>query len=68
MGWRDICRATDERTVIASVVPLAGVGQPLPLVLDGQSKVRAETPHAFWANLTAWFLTSWRGKKLAART
>jgi hypothetical protein len=24
MGWRDICRATDERTVIASVLPLAG--------------------------------------------
>ena len=23
MGWRDICRATDERTVIASVLPLA---------------------------------------------
>lgn len=24
MGWRDICRATDERTVIASVVPKCG--------------------------------------------
>lgn len=31
MGWRDICRATDERTVIASVMPLAGVGHTMPL-------------------------------------
>lgn len=33
MGWRDICRATDERTMIASVVPLAGVGNQMPLML-----------------------------------
>jgi hypothetical protein len=24
LGWRDICRNTDERTVIASIIPLAG--------------------------------------------
>ncbi|MBK1673337.1 restriction endonuclease [Ectothiorhodospira shaposhnikovii] len=33
MGWRDICRATDERTVIASVVPRGGVGHTMPLFL-----------------------------------
>jgi len=33
MGWRDICRATDERTVIASVVPRVGVGHTMPLFL-----------------------------------
>jgi len=33
MGWRDICRATDERTVIASVVPRVGVGSQMPLML-----------------------------------
>jgi len=33
MGWRDICRSTDERTVIASVVPRVGVGNQLPLML-----------------------------------
>ncbi len=33
MGWRDICRATDERTVIASVVSRAAVGNNLPLML-----------------------------------
>ncbi|MBE7539343.1 MAG: N-6 DNA methylase [Opitutaceae bacterium] len=32
MGWRDICRATDERTVIASVVPRAAVGHKMPLL------------------------------------
>ena len=32
MGWRDICRATDERTVIASVLPTVGVGHTMPLL------------------------------------
>jgi len=32
MGWRDICRATDERTVIASVVPRMGTGDTLLLM------------------------------------
>lgn len=32
MGWRDICRATDERTVIASVMPLVGAGDTLLLM------------------------------------
>jgi hypothetical protein len=31
MGWRDICRSTDERTVIASLFPRVGVGHVLPL-------------------------------------
>lgn len=33
MGWRDITNATNERTVIASVLPVAGVGNNLPLML-----------------------------------
>jgi hypothetical protein len=32
MGWRDICRATDERTVIASVVPRVATGDTLLLM------------------------------------
>lgn len=32
MGWRDICRATDERTVIASVLPAMGTGDTLLLM------------------------------------
>lgn len=33
MGWRDICRSTDERTVIAAVVPRVGAGNNMPLML-----------------------------------
>jgi len=32
VGFRDIARATDERTVIASVLPRAGVGNKIPLL------------------------------------
>lgn len=31
MGWRDVCRATDERTMIASALPLAAVNHKTPL-------------------------------------
>ena len=34
MGWRDICRATDERTVIASVVPRAGTDFTVRVLFD----------------------------------
>ncbi|MGH8556048.1 MAG: SAM-dependent DNA methyltransferase, partial [Methylococcales bacterium] len=32
LGWRDITNATNERTVIASVLPKSGVGNQLPLI------------------------------------
>lgn len=31
MGFRDIARSTDERTVISSIIPKVGVGHTLPL-------------------------------------
>ncbi|MEC3950249.1 N-6 DNA methylase [Sphingobium sp. HWE2-09] len=31
LGWRDICRSTDERTVIATVFPKSAVGHTSPL-------------------------------------
>jgi hypothetical protein len=34
LGWRDICRSTDQRTVIASLVPRAAVGHKFPLMLS----------------------------------
>ncbi len=37
MGWRDICRTTDERTVIASVVPRVGLGNTMPIFLSPTS-------------------------------
>ena len=33
MGWRDIARATDERTLIAGVMPRVAIGHTLPLAL-----------------------------------
>ncbi|MCZ2096693.1 MAG: N-6 DNA methylase [Anaerolineae bacterium] len=39
MGWRDITNATNERTVIASVIPRAGVGNNLPLMLFRQDLI-----------------------------
>jgi hypothetical protein len=33
MGFRDICRSTDERTVIPTILPLVGVGHTAPLIL-----------------------------------
>lgn len=33
LGWRDICRATDQRTVIASLIPLAAVGDTFLLMM-----------------------------------
>ncbi len=54
LGWRDITNATNERTVIASVLPRVGVGNNLPLmILDS-----AASPAAVFlaANLSAFAL------------
>lgn len=37
MGWRDITNSTNERTVIASVLPRAGVGNKIPLFFSQSS-------------------------------
>lgn len=36
IGFRDICRATDERTFIMSFLPFVGVGNTLPLLFISQ--------------------------------
>jgi len=33
LGWRDICRSSDERTVIAAIIPRSAVGNKFPLLL-----------------------------------
>jgi hypothetical protein len=38
-GWRDVCRATDERTAIPAFLPRAAVGHKFPLMLPGASTV-----------------------------
>lgn len=50
MGWRDICRSTDERTAIASVVPRVGVGHTMPLWFTSEP---AHLCAALLANWTA---------------
>ena len=52
MGWRDICRSTDERTVIAGLVPKVGVGNKMPLFLFGAG-IEPERAAAFYGNLAA---------------
>ena len=56
MGWRDIARATDERTVIAAAIPAAGVGHTLPLVFAQGSFSKQTCLVASWSSLTLDFL------------
>lgn len=37
VGWRDICRATDERTVIGGFMPKVGVGNTMPIMMPEAS-------------------------------
>jgi hypothetical protein len=50
LGWRDICRATDQRTVIACVIPRIGVGHTLPLMFPTSD---AHTIACLCANLAS---------------
>ncbi|MFE7234466.1 Eco57I restriction-modification methylase domain-containing protein [Streptomyces sp. NPDC001231] len=50
MGWRDVCRAVDERTVIASVMPRTAVGHKFPMIL------LREGAEFLLANLSAFIL------------
>jgi len=38
-GWRNVCRATDERTAIPALLPRVGVGHSFPLMLPDVSSV-----------------------------
>ena len=52
MGWRDIARATDERTVIAPAFPRAGIGNKVPLIFPAATN-SPEQMAALIANLSA---------------
>lgn len=49
LGFRDICRSTDERTVIFGSYPVAGVGHTSPIVLQA-SRTGAGTLYALAAS------------------
>jgi hypothetical protein len=36
-GFRNVCRATDDRTLIDALIPLAGVGNSMPVLITGSS-------------------------------
>ncbi len=40
LGWRDICRSTDERTLIANAVPRVAVGDKFLLIFSKQDYLR----------------------------
>lgn len=67
MGWRDICRSTDERTVIASVVPRAGVGNKIPLFFP-RSDIAASQLAALLGNLSALTLDFVARQKIGGTT
>ncbi|WP_063756601.1 MULTISPECIES: Eco57I restriction-modification methylase domain-containing protein [Streptomyces] len=53
MGWRDVCRASDERTVIASVLPRTAVGHTMPFMLPQKMALPLD---CLQANLSAFAL------------
>lgn len=50
MGWRDITNATNERSVIASIIPRVGVGHTMPLFMTAMKPHRVA---ALFGNLNA---------------
>jgi len=67
MGWRDICRSTDERTVIASVVPRVGVGNKIPLFFTS-SEVSEAKAGALLGNLSTMTLDFVARQKIGGTT
>jgi hypothetical protein len=51
MGWRDIARATDERTVIAAAFPRVGVNHKTPLFFTEQAQKLTTLLLANWLTL-----------------
>ncbi|WP_203350371.1 Eco57I restriction-modification methylase domain-containing protein [Streptomyces sp. S-9] len=54
VGWRDICRANDERTMITAASPAHGFGHPFPLALLAVPK-NAPLLTAVWSSLVCDF-------------
>lgn len=56
IGFRDIARATDARTMIASCVPKAGAGNTLPLLLPENERIYRRHAHLLLGNLNSLIL------------
>ena len=55
IGWRDVCRNTDTRTVIVSLIPLYGVGHKFPIMIPAVSGSQARVA-CLYANLASFVL------------
>ena len=53
LGFRDIARPTDMRTVISAVVPEVGCGHTLPVLLPVNDRFDVESTACFLANLNS---------------
>ncbi|MGB9590911.1 MAG: hypothetical protein ACPL1K_00145, partial [Candidatus Kryptoniota bacterium] len=49
MGWRNICRSTDETSIVIDVFPAYGIGNSLPLILFSK-KISATKASLFLSN------------------
>jgi hypothetical protein len=65
LGWRDITNTTNERTVIASVLPRVGVGNKIPLMLAPASPSQMA---ALAANLSSFVLDYAARQKIGGTT
>jgi len=60
IGWRNICRSTDERTLICGALPRAAVGHAYPLALSASGRIGC-----LYANLASFVLDYASRQKLA---
>lgn len=67
MGWRDITNATNERTVIASVIARAAVGNKMPLI-NLPVKARGKDAACFLGNLDCLVLDFVARQKIGGTT
>ena len=66
LGWRDITGNTNERTVIAAIIPRVGVGNKIPLMLIPEAE--AATTAVLAANLAAFVLDYVARQKIGGTT
>ena len=56
LGFRDISRPTDVRTMIASVIPQVGCGDTLPVLLPSDNQLDTDSTACLLANLNSFAL------------
>jgi hypothetical protein len=57
IGWRDICRSTDERTLISGIIPTVGCGHKFLLLFVHSSPILASALYASINSLVCDYIT-----------